>query len=85
MKLGVHKDTQERVAIKIISKTVFASQQKEAGKPAEHPMKKLEREVAIMKIIQHNHILALFDVFETKDDLYVRPPPGKEMDHMTTS
>jgi serine/threonine protein kinase len=34
-------------------------------------MKKLEREIAIMKLIQHPSIMALYDVYESSDELSV--------------
>ena len=33
--------------------------------------KKLEREIAIMKLIQHPSIMALYDVYESPDELQV--------------
>ena len=63
VKLGFNKETGEEVAIKIINKSLIAQK---------NDMKlKLEREIAIMKVIHHPHVLTLLDVYETNDYLYV--------------
>lgn len=33
--------------------------------------KKLDREIAIMKLVQHPNVMSLFDVFESQDELYL--------------
>ena len=63
VKLGVHQDTQQRVAVKIIPKDQMNSR-----KAVNH---KIEREIAIMRLIEHPSILNLYDVYETDRELYV--------------
>jgi BR serine/threonine kinase len=50
------------VAVKIISKTELAID-KDLNE-------KVEREIAIMKLINHPHVLALHDVYESRHNLY---------------
>eukprot|EP01103_Thecamoeba_quadrilineata_P014409 TRINITY_DN4299_c0_g1_i1.p1 TRINITY_DN4299_c0_g1~~TRINITY_DN4299_c0_g1_i1.p1 ORF type:complete len:687 (-),score=118.36 TRINITY_DN4299_c0_g1_i1:178-2238(-) len=63
VKLAFHIETGERVAIKIIDKAPLN------GKVA--LKKKLEREIAIMKLINHPHVLRLYDVYDTEEHLYL--------------
>jgi serine/threonine protein kinase len=57
VKLAFHKDTGAKVAIKIINKEYLASRVS--------MLKKVEREVAVMKLLKHEHVLSLHDVYET--------------------
>ncbi|KAI3649906.1 hypothetical protein MP228_005538 [Amoeboaphelidium protococcarum] len=68
VKLGVHVETGQRVAIKIISKS---SMKKEKDPDGSVLNKKLDREIAIMKLVQHPNVMSLFDVFESQDELYL--------------
>lgn len=52
MKLGFHKDTGFKVAIKIMNKEVLSS------RPSMR--KKVEREIVVMKVIDHPHVLKLY-------------------------
>jgi MAP/microtubule affinity-regulating kinase len=61
VKLAVHTITKEKVAIKIIDKT----------KLDEINSKKLFREVRIMKLLNHAHIVKLYEVIDTPDELYL--------------
>ncbi|XP_023218838.1 serine/threonine-protein kinase BRSK2-like [Centruroides sculpturatus] len=61
VKLGVHCITGRKVAIKIINRE----------KLSESVLQKVEREIAIMKLIEHPHVLALYDVYENKKYLYL--------------
>ncbi|XP_065070754.1 serine/threonine-protein kinase BRSK2-like [Rhopilema esculentum] len=61
VKLGVHTVSKKKVAIKIIDRT----------KLAPHILQKVEREIAIMKLINHPNILGLYDVYENKKNLYL--------------
>lgn len=56
VKLGVHCVTGKKVAIKIINRE----------KLSESVLMKVEREIAIMKLIDHPHVLGLADVYENK-------------------
>uniref|UniRef100_A0A671KHP2 non-specific serine/threonine protein kinase n=1 Tax=Sinocyclocheilus anshuiensis TaxID=1608454 RepID=A0A671KHP2_9TELE len=61
VKLARHKVTKTEVAIKIIDKTRLD----------ESDLKKINREVQIMKLLKHPHIIKLYQVMETKDMLYI--------------
>lgn len=61
VKLGVHCVSGKRVAIKIVNRE----------KLSESVLMKVEREIAIMKLIEHPHVLGLFDVYENKKYLYL--------------
>ena len=63
VKLAVHKETQEEVAIKIIRKSDFAT------KP--NLQMKIHREISLMKIVSHPHLLRLLDVLESPGHLYI--------------
>ena len=54
-----------KVAVKIVSKEMMSQ------KP--NMRKKLEREIAIMKLISHPSVLRFLDVYETTKYLYVPP------------
>ncbi|ORY96938.1 hypothetical protein BCR43DRAFT_474942 [Syncephalastrum racemosum] len=59
VKLGIHKVSGEKVAIKIISKSHLA-----ANASVEHAVK---REIAVMKLIHHPNIMRLLDVIDLSD------------------
>uniref|UniRef100_A0A8B9L501 non-specific serine/threonine protein kinase n=1 Tax=Astyanax mexicanus TaxID=7994 RepID=A0A8B9L501_ASTMX len=61
VKLARHKVTKTQVAIKIIDKTRLNSSN----------LEKIYREVQIMKLLNHPHIIKLYQVMETKDMLYI--------------
>ncbi|CRK93040.1 CLUMA_CG006585, isoform A, partial [Clunio marinus] len=61
VKLGVHCVLGKKVAIKIINRE----------KLSESVLIKVEREIAIMKLIDHPHVLGLSDVYENKKYLYL--------------
>ncbi|XP_049883603.1 serine/threonine-protein kinase BRSK1, partial [Pectinophora gossypiella] len=61
VKLGVHCVTGKKVAVKIINRE----------KLSESVLMKVEREIAIMKLIEHPHVLGLSDVYENKKYLYL--------------
>eukprot|EP01099_Mayorella_cantabrigiensis_P008832 TRINITY_DN872_c0_g1_i1.p1 TRINITY_DN872_c0_g1~~TRINITY_DN872_c0_g1_i1.p1 ORF type:complete len:322 (+),score=86.21 TRINITY_DN872_c0_g1_i1:63-968(+) len=61
VKLGIHKETGERVAIKVISK-------KNVGKDYE---KNLKMETAILQKVHHPNIIELKELLDTKDHLYL--------------
>ena len=63
VKLAVHKDTHEEVAIKIIHKADFMT------KP--NLQMKIHREISLMKIVSHPHLLRLLDVLESPGHLYI--------------
>ncbi|XP_072513694.1 serine/threonine-protein kinase SIK1-like [Salminus brasiliensis] len=61
VKLARHKVTKTQVAIKIVDKTRLDASD----------LEKLNREVQIMKLLNHPHIVKLYQVMETKDMLYI--------------
>ena len=63
VKLAENKITHEQFAIKIIQKSYFQD-----NKELEI---KIHREIAIMKLLDHPHLLKLIDVFESPRHLYM--------------
>uniref|UniRef100_A0A8C5FYA6 Serine/threonine-protein kinase BRSK2-like n=1 Tax=Gouania willdenowi TaxID=441366 RepID=A0A8C5FYA6_GOUWI len=61
VKLGVHCVTCQKVAVKIVNRE----------KLSESVLMKVEREIAILKLIEHPHVLKLHDVYENKKYLYL--------------
>nr|XP_057905618.1 serine/threonine-protein kinase BRSK2-like isoform X3 [Doryrhamphus excisus] len=61
VKLGVHCITGQKVAIKIVNRE----------KLSESVLMKVEREIAILKLIEHPHVLKLHDVYENNKYLYL--------------
>uniref|UniRef100_A0A8C7F1Y0 BR serine/threonine kinase 2 n=1 Tax=Oncorhynchus kisutch TaxID=8019 RepID=A0A8C7F1Y0_ONCKI len=61
VKLGIHCVTCQKVAIKIVNRE----------KLSESVLMKVEREIAILKLIEHPHVLKLHDVYENKKYLYL--------------
>jgi BR serine/threonine kinase len=63
VKLAIHRLTGEQVAIKIIAKNSFDG----------HPevQLKIQREIALMRLISHPNILKLIDVLESRRHLYI--------------
>ncbi|XP_072369151.1 serine/threonine-protein kinase SIK1 isoform X2 [Scyliorhinus torazame] len=78
VKLARHRVTKSRVAIKIIDKTRL-----EPGN-----LEKIYREVQIMKLLNHPHIVKLYQVMETKDMLYIVTEfaqNGEMFDYLSTN
>ncbi|KAG7275907.1 hypothetical protein CRUP_011357 [Coryphaenoides rupestris] len=78
VKLARHKVTKTQVAIKIIDKTRL--------NPSD--LEKIYREVQIMKLLNHPHIIKLYQVMETKDMLYIvteYAKNGEMFEHLTSS
>uniref|UniRef100_A0A4W4FII4 non-specific serine/threonine protein kinase n=1 Tax=Electrophorus electricus TaxID=8005 RepID=A0A4W4FII4_ELEEL len=61
VKLARHKITKTQVAIKIIDKTRLGAAD----------MNRLNREVQILKLLDHPYIIKLYQVMESKDMLYL--------------
>lgn len=75
VKLGTHIESNNHVAIKIIPKDSLSQEKSENGKPLTPAKraalnKKIEREITIMKLIQHPNVMQLYDVYETEKELY---------------
>ncbi|KAI8804419.1 kinase-like domain-containing protein [Cladochytrium replicatum] len=60
VKLGIHRLTNQQVAVKIIDKEKL---------PDEYSMRNLHREVQVMRMLDHPNIIKLYEVIETKRDL----------------
>ncbi|XP_056286297.1 serine/threonine-protein kinase BRSK1-like isoform X1 [Pseudoliparis swirei] len=61
VKLGIHCIMGQKVAIKIVNRE----------KLSESVLMKVEREIAILKLIEHPHVLKLHDVYENNKYLYL--------------
>ena len=61
VKLGIHKETGEKVAIKILTKKDMPPKELELAKT----------EIEILKICQHPNIVRVYDVFENLDYIYI--------------
>ncbi len=61
VKLGIHKTTGRKVAIKIMTKKDMDNKDLELVKT----------EIDILKICQHPNIIKLYDVFENVDYIYI--------------
>ncbi|OQR93420.1 protein kinase [Achlya hypogyna] len=58
---ATHRTKQVKCAVKIMDKTQLGAQEKEL----------LRTEIAILKLVKHKHIIRLFDVFESKQNIYI--------------
>ncbi|XP_067897422.1 serine/threonine-protein kinase SIK2-like isoform X2 [Heterodontus francisci] len=78
VKLARHRVTRSRVAIKIIDKSRLDPRN----------LEKIYREVQIMKLLNHPHIIKLYQVMETKDMLYIVTEfaqNGEMFDYLSTN
>ncbi|KAJ3116515.1 MAP microtubule affinity-regulating kinase 1 [Phlyctochytrium bullatum] len=62
VKLAIHRLTNEKVAIKVIDKESL---------PDEYSLKNIHREAQIMRLLDHPNIIQLYEVMETKKELYL--------------
>ena len=62
VKEGTHRLTEQKVAVKIIDKDKL---------PDEYALKNVHREATIMKLLDHAHVVQLYEVIETKKELYL--------------
>lgn len=63
VKLGVHTETGQEVAIKILDKNKLISDAK--------LLRRVEREIAVMRLIRHPNVLRLYDVFQSEAHLFL--------------
>lgn len=72
VKLAEHEPTGKKVAVKILNRQKIRAQQME---------EKLKREIKILKMCMHPHIIRLYEVIETSTDIYVVTEfsPGGEL------
>lgn len=61
VKLGIHKKTGRKVAVKIINKTNMSLEDQGLVKT----------EIEILKVCQHPNIIKLYDVFENVDTIFI--------------
>ncbi|KAF7356686.1 CAMK/CAMKL/GIN4 protein kinase [Mycena venus] len=73
VRVARNSKTGQYAAIKIVPKTAFDSTQSlnHLGDDAEHSQLSLEREIVVMKLIDHPNIMRLYDVWETSTELYL--------------
>ena len=69
VKTAYHKKTQKKVAVKVISKKEMNARHIEMQR----------REIEILKMCQHPHIIRLLDLFESEDTIYI------VMQHLSSS
>jgi len=62
VKLATHRLTNVKVAVKIIDKEKL---------PDEYAIANVHREATIMKLLDHKNIVQLFEIIETKKELYL--------------
>lgn len=68
VRIARHVKTHQLAAVKIVSKSTILNP---VNKPSRHTFLNIEREIVIMKLIDHPNILRLYDVWETNSDLYM--------------
>ncbi len=61
VKEAIHKQTNEKYAIKFVSKQFVSDKE----------LKLLEREMEIMRKLEHKNIVQLIDVGESKDEIFI--------------
>ncbi|ORY34280.1 hypothetical protein BCR39DRAFT_517417 [Naematelia encephala] len=84
VKIAKHAVTGKYAAIKIVPKGLIISSRmsvSEAGARADKVLLGIEREIVIMKLIDHPNVLNLYDVWETSQELYLimEYVPGGEL------
>ena len=73
VRIARHSKTGQYAAIKIISKSALASRisLNRLADEVEHNLLAVEREIVVMKLIDHPNIMRLYDVWETSTSLYL--------------
>ncbi len=74
VKIARHAKTGKYAAVKIISKTQLANSRRSIhnlAQDAERILLGMEREIVLMKLIDHPNIMQLYDVYETSGELYL--------------
>lgn len=63
VKVATHIHTQEKVAIKILDKTKMVDD--------EDDIKRVQKEINILKKLRHKNIIQLYEIMESKRNLYI--------------
>ncbi|KAF7796331.1 hypothetical protein EIP86_007508 [Pleurotus ostreatoroseus] len=74
VRIARHSRTGQYAAVKIVSKQVILSSRmslRDADGEAERILHGIEREIVIMKLIEHPNIMRLYDVWETSTELFL--------------
>ncbi|KAF9244666.1 Pkinase-domain-containing protein [Melanogaster broomeanus] len=71
VRIARHSKTGQYAAIKIVSKHALMDPVRKVAHSAERMLLSIEREIVIMKLIEHPNIMRLYDVWETSTDLYL--------------
>ncbi|EDO18975.1 hypothetical protein Kpol_2002p46 [Vanderwaltozyma polyspora DSM 70294] len=74
VQLAYNESTNQQAAIKVISKSVFSSMGNNSSMVSSTPDSLsygIEREIIIMKLLNHPNVLRLYDVWETNNNLYM--------------
>lgn len=70
VKLGVHRLTNTRVAIKVVPKSLQPSASSSSADPSS-PLSLLTRELHHHRRLRHQHILALYEIIATESSIYL--------------
>jgi len=92
VKLAKHSVTGQYAAVKIVPKNAILNSRmsiSEAGAKSDKILLGIEREIVIMKLIDHPNVMNLFDVWETNGELFVPNPlslilPGGGVDLLSS-
>ncbi|KAI8460686.1 hypothetical protein BY996DRAFT_4574397 [Phakopsora pachyrhizi] len=74
VKIAKHSNTGQFAAVKIVPRQMLLNSRmsiNEVGARTDKMLLGIEREIVIMKLIEHPNILSLYDVWETGSDLYL--------------
>ncbi|KAG7789532.1 hypothetical protein KL910_001922 [Ogataea haglerorum] len=69
--LATNVHTGQKAAVKVVSKSMLGSDGRDASPPDASLSYGIEREIIIMKLLNHKNVLRLYDVWETDTALYL--------------